>query len=242
MANHMTKRWKLVLIPLLIPFMVSAQMLKPNKYHDGVAMDKGMKFASLTLSASSKDAENENTLLVYYINQKKSGLTVRFDGGYMFKQNLAAGAGFLYSYRKDDNTQKASDGTITDSRTYAREFAFRPFVKSFIPLGQSKKFYVVIPTELQIGYGSKVKEDLTNGILTRTYSETNYYGLQMRPGLLAFIVNNFGFEMNVGAFGLSSSKEKIKTTNQPDGEVKTNDLSLRIDILQLSLGFSLYFK
>jgi hypothetical protein len=64
----------------------------------------------------------------------------------------------------------------------------------------------------------------------------------MRPGLLAFIVNNFGFEMNVGAFGLSSSKEKIKTTNQPDGEVKTNDLSLRIDVLQLSLGFSLYFK
>jgi hypothetical protein len=165
----------------------------------------------------------------------------RLDGGYVIKKNLGIGAGFLYGYNKNVSTQQASDGTITDINSYERDFAFRPFVKNFLPLGNSKKFYVIIPTEFQIGYGSKVTESTTNGILTRTYTTTNYYGLQMRPGLLAFIVENFGFEVNVGAFGLSSSVSKTKTTNQPDGKVKTNDLDLKINLLQLSFGFTAYF-
>lgn len=215
--------------------------LKKGKYPNGVEMKKGVKFGSLSFSASSRDAENESQLFTYMVKQKKSSLETRLDAGYMIKQNLGIGAGFLFGYRKDDNTQRASDGTITDVRSYQREFAFRPFVKNFVPLGTSRKFYVIIPTEIQIGYGSKVLESTTNGILTRTYTTTNFYGLQMRPGLLAFIVENFGFEVNVGAFGLSSSTQKIKTTGQPDGEVKSGDLDLKINLLQLSFGFAAYF-
>jgi hypothetical protein len=225
---------------LLAPVILLAQK-NPGKYENGVEMNKGLKFASLSLSLSARDAENESTLFAYNINQKKSSLVSRLDGGYVIKKNLGIGAGFLYGYNKNVSTQQASDGTITDINSYERDFAFRPFVKNFLPLGNSKKFYVIIPTEFQIGYGSKVTESTTNGILTRTYTTTNYYGLQMRPGLLAFIVENFGFEVNVGAFGLSSSVSKTKTTNQPDGKVKTNDLDLKINLLQLSFGFTAYF-
>ncbi len=233
------------LIPILFALMVhgaaSAQK-KNNKYKDGVKIEKGMKFASLNFSTASKKATNETGLLAYYLNQDKSSLGVRFDPGYVFKENLAVGLGLLYEYRRDINTQQASDGTISNNRSYGRDFAFRPFIKNFIPIGNSHKIYVVIPAELQIGYGSKVSESEVNSVLTRTYSETRYYGLQLRPGLLAFVVDNFGFEVNVGAFGLSTSKEKIKTTDKPDGEIKNRDLSLRIDLLQLSLGFALYFR
>jgi hypothetical protein len=225
---------------LLAPVILLAQK-NPGKYENGVEMNKGLKFASLSLSLSARDAENESTLFAYNINQKKSSLVTRLDGGYVIKKNLGIGAGLLYGYNKNVSTQQASDGTITDINSYERDFAFRPFVKNFLPLGNSKKFYVIIPTEFQIGYGSKVTESTTNGILTRTYTTTNYYGLQMRPGLLAFIVENFGFEVNVGAFGLSSSVSKTKTTNQPDGKVKTNDLDLKINLLQLSFGFTAYF-
>jgi hypothetical protein len=82
---------------------------------------------------------------------------------------------------------------------------------------------------------------VTDNVLTRTYTSSTYYGLAMRPGILAFIHKNFGFEVNVGAFGLSSSREKSTTTNQPDTRVKTNDLDLKINLLSLSLGFTGYF-
>jgi hypothetical protein len=229
---------------LLLPFMtqhVLAQK-KPLKYPNGVPITKGTMFSSLTFSAGSREAENENQLLYYVVDQDKSNLEIRLDPGYVIRENLAVGLGLLYGYNKENRLQRNSDGTLTDYRSYQRNFALRPYVKNFIPLGNSHKFYVVIPTELQFGSGSRVQESLTNGILTRTYSSTFYYGLEMRPGLLAFIVENFGFEVNVGAFGLSSSIEKIKKTNEPDGEVKNNDLSLRINLLQLSFGFAAYFN
>jgi hypothetical protein len=238
----MSKLKSLFLLSFLLSSLYTVAQKKESKYKNGVAMDKGIKFGSLNLSTSTKNAKEESTLFTYFVDQQKSNLTIRLDGGYVFRENLAAGAGILYGYKKDYNTQRASDGTLTDFKSYERDFAFRPFIKNFIPLGNGHRFYVVIPTELQIGYGSKVTESTTNQILKRTFVSTNYYGLQMRPGLLAFIYENFGFEVNVGAFGLSTTRSKTSTTGQPDGEVKTNDLSLRIDILQLSLGFSLYFR
>jgi hypothetical protein len=227
---------------MMLPNLTWAQQKKPLKYPNGVPISKGTMFSSLTFSAGSREAENESQLLYYVVDQDKSSLEIRLDPGYVVKENLAVGMGFLYGYNKEDRLQRNSDGTLTDYRSYQRNFALRPYVKNFIPLGNSHKFYVVIPTELQFGGGSRVQESLTNGLLTRTYSSTFYYGLEMRPGLLAFIVENFGFELNVGAFGLSSSIEKIKKTNEPDGQVKNNDLSLRINLLQLSFGFAAYFN
>lgn len=215
---------------------------KPSKYPNGVPMTKGTMFSSLTFSAGSREAENESQLLYYVVDQDRSNLEIRLDPGYVIRENLAVGIGLLYGYNKENRLQRNSDGTLTDFRSYQRNFAFRPYVKNFIPLGQGNKFYVVIPTELQFGSGSRVQESITDGILTRTYSSTFFYGLEMRPGLLAFIVENFGFEVNVGAFGLSSSIEKIRKTNEPDGQVKNNDLSLRINLLQLSFGFAAYFN
>jgi hypothetical protein len=214
---------------------------KLSKYPDGVEMKKGVWFSSLTFAAGKKTAENDNQLVFYAIDQKKSSMQLRLDPGYVIKQNLAVGLGILYGFNKETSTRQSSDGTITDYKSYQREYAFRPFIKNFIPLGKSHKFYVVVPTELQFGYGTRVTEATTNQLLDRTYTNTIYYGVEMRPGLLAFIVENFGFEINVGAFGLSSSIEKTTRTNFPDGEVKNNDLSLKINLLQLSFGFAAYF-
>jgi hypothetical protein len=229
------------LMTVLTSLSTSAQK-KPLKYPNGVPITKGTMFSSLTFSAGSRKAENESQLLYYVVDQDRREMEIRLDPGYVIKENLAVGMGFLYGFKNEERLQRNSDGTTTDYRSHQRNFAIRPYVKNFIPLGKGQKFYVVIPTELQFGSGSRVQESLTNSILTRTYTNTFFYGLEMRPGLLAFIIENFGFEVNVGAFGLSSSIEKIRKTNEPDGRVKNNDLSLKINLLQLSLGFAAYFN
>jgi hypothetical protein len=245
MQRHKFLALKIIFIlMLLLPLMKqqARAQKKPSKYPNGVPITKGTWFSSLTFSAGSREAENESQLFYYVVDQDKSNLEIRLDPGYVIRENLAVGMGLLYGYQKESRIQRNSDGTLTDYRSYQRNFAFRPYVKNFIPLGSGNRFYVVIPTELQFGYGSRVQESLTDAILARTYTSTFFYGLEMRPGLLAFIVENFGFEVNVGAFGLSSSIEKIKKTNEPDGQVKNNDLSLKINLLQLSFGFAAYFN
>lgn len=228
-------------LTLLLACNTGLAQKKQSKYPNGVEIKKGTKFASLTFSLSSRDGENDSQLFSYYVEQQKKSMQVRLDPGYVIKDNLAVGMGFLYGFKKDHNVAKASDGTLTENNSLEREFAFRPYIKNFIPLGNKHRFYVIIPTELQFGYGNKLTESVTNDVLKRTYSKAYYYGLEMRPGLLAFIIENFGFEVNVGAFGLSSSVEKVTVTDQPDARVKNNDLSLKINLLQLSLGFAVYF-
>jgi len=109
---------------------------KVSKYPDGVEMKKGVWFSSLTFSAGNKNAENDNQLLFYAIDQKKSSMQVRLDPGYVIRQNLAIGLGMLYGFNKETSKRQASDGTITDFKSYESDFAFRPFVKNFIHLGK----------------------------------------------------------------------------------------------------------
>jgi hypothetical protein len=206
----------------------------------GIPITKGTWFSSLSLSASNKQAENDRQLFATYLNESRRSFVVRIEPGYVIKDNLGIGLGLLYGSTEDLSTQQASDGVISDVKLAERRMAFRPYIKNFIPLGTSNRFYIIVPTEVQIGYGSQLKEVTTNQVLTRTHSNTIYYGLEMRPGMLVFVHKNFGFEVNVGAFGLSNSVTRGTATNLPDSKVVNNDLSLKINLLELALGFSIY--
>lgn len=206
----------------------------------GLPITKGTWFSSLSLSASQKRAENDRQLFATYLRDDRRSFSIRLDPGYAIKDNLGIGIGLLYGNTKDISTQQASDGAISDVKLAKRQMAFRPYIKNFIPLGTSNRFYIIVPTEIQLGYGSEVKEVTTNQILTRTFSSSVYYGLEMRPGMLVFVQRNFGFEVNVGAFGLSNSVTRGTATNLPDSKVVSNDLNLKINLFELSLGFSVY--
>jgi hypothetical protein len=206
----------------------------------GIPITKGTWFSSLSLSASQKNAENERQLFATYLTEERRSFSIRLDPGYVIKDNLGIGLGLLYGSTEDFSTQQASDGVISDVKLAEKRMAFRPYIKNFIPLGASNRFYIIVPTEIQIGYGSQLKETTTNQILTRTHSNTIYYGLEMRPGILVFVHRNFGFEVNVGAFGLSNSVSRGTATNLPDSKVVNNDLNLKINLFELALGFSIY--
>lgn len=82
----------LLLSGLLNATSLSAQENEPPKERiDGIKMSKGLKFAILTFSVSSRDAVNDNNFLVNYVDQKKSSWDVRVDGGYIIKKDLGLG-------------------------------------------------------------------------------------------------------------------------------------------------------
>lgn len=231
-------------IKLIILFILSGSInsLAQSKkdYSNGVPITKGTWFSSMSLSANSRVGENDRQLFATYIEQERNGFNVRVDPGYVIKDNLGIGIGLLYGGNKDENIQLSSDGIISEVNSAERRFEIRPYIKNFIPLGQTNRFYIVIPTEIQIGFGNELKETTTDKVLTREYTEGFYYGLEMRPGMLVFIHKNFGFEVNVGALGISRTIITSETTNLPDSKVNTGNLNLRINLLELALGFSVY--
>lgn len=227
-----------LVVSISLIFGVMAQGKKD--YSNGVPITKGTWFSSLSLSANSRTGENDRQLFATFVEQQRNGLNVRLDPGYVVKDNLGVGIGLLYGSKKDESIQLSSDGIISEVNSAERRFEIRPYIKNFIPLGTSNRFYIIIPTELQIGFGDGIKETITNGVLTREFTEGLYYGLEMRPGMLVFIHENFGFEVNVGALGISRTIITGETTGLPDSKVNTGDLNLRINLLELSLGFCIY--
>lgn len=217
------------------------QQSSSNDRIDGVVIDKGLKFSILTFSMSSRDAINDNNIFVNYVNQKKSSWNVRADGGYILKKNLGVGLGLSYGQSKDNNTIKASDGALTDNKSYSNDYAVRPYIKNFIPLDNRNRFYIINQTELQLVFARSIKESTANEILTRTYTSKNTYGIGLRPGLLIFIVKNFAFETTVNIFGINTSVERSRISGQPDSKVRTTDMDFKVNVLKLAFGFSTYF-
>lgn len=229
-----------LIIPLLFLVSLSAFGQSKKDYSNGVPITKGTWFSSLSISANSRVGENDRQLFATYVEQQRNAFNIRLDPGYIIKDNLGVGIGLLYGSRKDENIQLSSDGIISEVNSADRRFEIRPYIKNFIPLGNTNRFYIVIPTELQIGFGNGIQETTTDGVLTREFTDGFYYGLEMRPGMLVFIHKNFGFEVNVGALGISRTIITNETTGLPDSKVNTGDLNLRINLLELSLGFSVY--
>ena len=145
---------------LIFVFTLNFGVLAQGKkdYSNGVSITKGTWFSSMSLSANSRVAENDRQLFTTYIEQNRTGFNVRLDPGYVIKDNLGIGIGLLYGSTKDENTQVSSDGIISEVDLAERRFEFRPYIKNFIPLGKSNRFYIVIPTELQIGFGNGESE------------------------------------------------------------------------------------
>lgn len=213
---------------------------KSESNSEGVPITKGTWFSGLSLSANSRSSENDRQLFASFIEQEKVGFNVRLDPGFVIRDNLGVGIGLLYGSNRDENIQVSSDGIISQVNAVDRRFEIRPYIKNFIPLGSTNRFYIVIPTELQIGFGNELQETTTNDVLIREFTEGLYYGLEMRPGMLVFIHKNFGFEVNVGALGINRTLITKSTTDLPDSRVETGGLNLKINLLELSLGFSVY--
>lgn len=207
-----------------------------------IRLDKGHIMVGGTLGLDLKDAENENQLLRKAALESKDVFTLRIDGAYAIKHDVFAGIGFLWG-----NTNREGDyidpntGDISNIRYHSSSYSFRPFVKNHLPLDRNRRFNIVIQTELGFSLEQSIEETTTGDIVTRQLSTTQKYGVGLRPGLLAFLVRNFGVEASVNLAGIGYSIQKSTQTGQPDSWVNTADLSLKIDLLQLNLGFVTYF-
>lgn len=241
MTNKLTITLSFCLV-MAISFTLSAQENDTiaSQAH-GVDMARGTAFAIATFSLRTRNANNDKSLLANYIDYKSTNWNTLVAGGYMFKPEVATGLGLSYGEEKGRNTILATDGTLTYNNSYSNTYLVSPFVKNFIPLNNKHRFYIITQTEISYSLTQTVTESTTNNILTRSNSTKNSYGINLRPGLLLFIVDNFGFETTVNVFGINSSVEKTSATGQPDSKVATTDIDFRITILALTFSFSLYF-
>lgn len=207
-----------------------------------VRLDKGDFFIGGTLGLDLKDVENQNQILTTALTENSDNFNLRLDGGYALKNDFFIGLGFLWGVTnrtgeyKDPNT-----GDISDIQYYGTRYSIRPFIKNHLPLTPNRRFNLVVQTELRFSLNQSIEEIDLNEIVTRIYRDEWGLGIGVRPGLLAFVMNNFAVEASVNVAGIGFSVLEVNETGMPDVNVSSANLDLKIDILQLNLGFVTYF-
>lgn len=199
-------------------------------------------FVSLNLSLSTRKATEDNQLIIYYVDQDKRSYRINTQVGYFFKNDLAAGISMGYTQTSEDNISLDPDGLQLRNRIFSNGYGISPFLRNYISLDKGKRFFLVNETQLLFVFSNRIKETLdTQDLLTRTFTRTQEYGIGMRPGIVVMVQKNFAFETTVGAMGLTFESSRVTQTDKPQGTVFSSDLNLKIDILQINLGFAYYF-
>lgn len=203
-------------------------------------LNKGDYFIGGTLGVETKETSNRDILLYNIDNEDNSNFSFRFDGGYAWKDNLFVGAGLQYGETRRNGNYTDNDNSSSYKQFYGNNMSFKPFIKNYVPLSDSRRFNLVTQTELSFSLSQSIRQVEQNNDITRTLLKKFEVGIGVRPGLLVFIVDKFAVETSVNVAGISYSYSKQKDTNQPDTIIKRGSIDFKIDILQLNLGFFVY--
>jgi hypothetical protein len=207
-----------------------------------VRLNKGDFMIGGTLGLDLRSAENENQLLQTAVEESKDVFNLRLDGAYALKDDWFVGLGFLWGVtNRSGDYLDPNSGDLSNVQFRRTSYSFRPFIKNHLPLDRNRRFNLVVQTEMGFSINQSIEESVTNEIVTRKLENELVAGIGVRPGLLAFIMKNFAVEVSVNIAGLGFSVKEISTTDEPDVKVQSAELDLKIDILQLNLGFISYF-
>ena len=207
-----------------------------------VRLNKGDFMLGGTLGLSLKGAENENQLLRTALTENSDKFNLRLDGAYGLKDDFFIGVGFLLgATNREGDYEDPNSGDISNIKFHSTSYSVRPFIKNHLPLTPNKRFNLVVQTELGFFIDQSIEETTTSDIVTRKLTDEWGLGLGIRPGLLAFVMRNFAVEASVNVAGIGFTVTEITQTDMPDVNVSSANLDLKIDLLQLNLGFITYF-
>lgn len=150
--------------------------------------------------------------------------------------------GFLWGVSSSEGDDEDSNtGGISNIRYHGTTYSLRPFIKNLLPLSENRRFNLMVQTEPGFGIDQSIEETTTNEIVTHKLAREWGMGSGVRPGLLAFVLKNFAVETSVNVAGAKYTITEINSTNAPDTKVQSGSLDVKIDLLQLNLGFIGYF-
>jgi hypothetical protein len=211
---------------------------EPNDFR----VTKGRYFGFLTFSLDQREAENEDQLLRYVIDQDRLNYRIRGSAGYAIRDNMTLGVGFGYGRQREDVTFEDEDeGQITTKRV-EEGVAIVPTLRTFVPLGKGQ-FQIIVLTELNLTYGESLQRNFLANDVDKIQTDFFEAGLGVSPGVLLFFDRNFAFEVTVGLAGLTTRFEEQIVNNDRDNRTRIveSGIDLQINLLRLDLGIAYYF-
>ena len=196
---------------------------------------------NLIFNFSKKDQTNLETILVDIVERGRYDIGVGLSAGYFFKNYMSTGLNVVYN-RSYSDLFYLNEGDTVNTKNVSQEFLITPFLRNYIPLGHTDRFSIFNETRLSFGYGESVSRTIyTIDSQDKTYGESYMARIGIKPGVNAFIVDNFSFEVAIDLIGFSMEYMSTEKNEELPGEVTNFDFDFKVDLLSTSFGVAYYF-
>ena len=208
-------------------------------------ISKGTWMVGGSASYTLQDSENANFLILNGINSTGYSISLTPAFCYMIQDNLGVGARVGYKrgmYHLDSAALILGDIADLQFSNYhklSQSFEIQGIGRYYIPIGSLKRIGLFNEVQLAYSYGQGKVLDGRENAVNGSYEINNSLGLNVCPGFIAFITDNFAIDVNINMLGLQFDWTR-QTHNQIEtGSRQTSFINFKINLL--AIGFSLYY-
>ena len=207
---------------------------------------KGQWVVGGTISYSQQSENNYQFLVVEGINGEGYSFNASPMFSYMVADNMGIGGRFSYgrSLMKinsaDINLSEDMNFAIGDIYSLSHTYTGMAVLRNYISLGNNMRFGLFNETQLQIGGGQSKLVSGSGDSLTGAYESTFSVGVNLAPGITAFLNNFMAVEVNVGLLGFRYTTTEQITDQVYHGSTNTTTASFQINLFSIGLGLAFY--
>ncbi len=207
---------------------------------------KGQWIVGGNISYSQRSSDNYQFLVIEGINGGGYSFNVSPMFCYMFANNM--GVGGRFSYDRSLIKLNSAGVTLSDDMNFnigeiyslSHSYSGMAVLRNYISIGRNTRFGIFNETQLQIGGGQSKLVSGTGESITGSYESKFSLGINLAPGIVAFINDNIAVELNIGILGFNYTKTTQLTDQVYTGSTNSTSASFQINLFSIGLGVAFY--
>lgn len=238
------------LILLVFVCVYLSLLAKTDKFDRGIEqktfIPKGQWMCGASFSYSEHTDDNFKFLVIDNINSVGYTFKVSPVVSYFIRDNIAIGGRLAYSRTLTDlgnlslslGDDLSFDLSNYKDKSHTVSGAF--FIRTYLNLGDSKRFGLFNEARVTYGYGQSKTEDGTGDTLKGTHQIKQSLNFGLAPGIVCFINDFTAVEASVDVLGLDFKWYDQKTNQVEIGKRTSSGANFKINLLSISLGITFY--
>lgn len=223
---------------------------KGTKFDRGIEqktfIPKGQWMCGASFSYSEHTDDNFKWLVIDDINSVGYTFKVSPIVSYFIRDNVAIGGRLAYARSSTDlgnlslNLGDDLNFDLSNYKDKSHTVSGAFFIRTYLNLGDSKRFGLFSEGRMTYGYGQSKVEDGTGDDLKGTHQIKQNLNFGLAPGITCFINDYTAVEAAVDVLGLDFKWYDQKTNQVEKGKRTSSGANFQINLLSISLGITFY--
>lgn len=240
---------KHILIMLLLVCSIPA-MARGNNFDRGIEqktfIPKGQWMVGASFSYSEHTDDNFKWLVMDDVTSTGYTFKVSPVVSYFIRDNIAIGGRVAYSRGLTDlgnlslNLGDDLSFDLSNYKDKSHMVSGSFFIRTYLNLGDSKRFGLFNEARVTYGYGQSNVEDGTGDELKGTHQIKQNLNFGVAPGITCFVNNYVAVEAAIDVLGLDFKWYDQKTNQVETGKRTNSGANFKINLLSINLGITFY--